>query len=307
MKPTVFIHTNAAQLLGAYVSAYSLQRASQHPDKFDVQIIELEKYPHLMKHDGDTFLRDGEKVTWRYAELQSFTMLRFLPPQLMNYEGRSIVIDPDIFAVGDVYDLLSRDMQGKSVLCRQSKNGRSYATSCMLMDNAKLKHWEWEKNIDELFAGKRDYQPWIVLELEPADSIGLFEEEWNDFDNLDKDTQLLHNTRRTTQPWKTGLAFQDLHRIAADSKPSLKSTLRDKFRSMMGKRPHIHQPHPDQKQQDLFFGFLRECLEKNIVSQDLLKAEIEREYLRPDALQVLEATPPLDKTLASLGKHPAAA
>lgn len=306
MKPTVFIHTNAAQLLGAKVSAYSLQRASQHADKFDVQIIELEKHPHLMNHDGDTFLRDGEKFVWQYAELQSFTLLRFLPPQLMNYQGRSIVVDPDIFAVGDVYDLLSRDMEGKAVLCRQSKNGRSYATSCMLMDNEKLTHWKWEQQIDELFALQRDYQKWIVLELEPENSIGLFEKEWNDFDNLDQNTQLLHNTRRTTQPWKTGLAFQDLHRISADAQKSNKPSLRDKFRALMGKRPHIHQPHPDQKQQDLFFGFLRECLEKNLVSQELLQAEIEREYLRPDALQVLEATPPLDRTLQSLGKATAA-
>lgn len=302
MKPTVFIHTNAAQLLGAKVSAYSLQRASQSPDKFDVQIIELENQQHLMKHDGDTFLRDNEKVAWQYAELQSFTLTRFLPPQLMNYEGRSVVIDPDIFAVGDVYDLLSRDMEGKAVLCRQSKNGRSYATSCMLMDNAKLTHWKWEEQIDELFAHKRDYQPWIVLELEPQESIGLFEPEWNDFDKLDKETQLLHNTRRTTQPWKTGLAFQDLHRISADAQKKPGSSLRDKFRSLLGKRPHIHQPHPDQKQQDLFFGFLRECLEKGVVSQELLQAEIDREYLRPDALKVLEATPPLDQTLVSLGK-----
>ncbi len=302
MKPTVFIHTNASQLLGAKVSAYSLQRASQHADKFDVQIIELEKYPHLMKHDGDNFLRDGQKFVWQYAELQSFTLLRFLPPQLMNFQGRSIVVDPDIFAVGDVYDLLSRDMQGKAVLCRQSKNGRSYATSCMLMDNAKLAHWQWEQQVDEMFALQRDYQKWIVLELEPENSVGLFENEWNDFDNLDKNTQFLHNTRRTTQPWKTGLAFQDLHRISADAQKKSKPSLRDKLRALTGKHKHIHQPHPDQKQQDLFFGFLRECLEKNLVSQELLQAEIEREYLRPDALQIVEKTPSLDQTLASLGK-----
>ena len=40
-------------------------------------------------------------------DLQSFTPLRFMPPQLMGYEGRAIVIDPDVFAVGDVYELLT--------------------------------------------------------------------------------------------------------------------------------------------------------------------------------------------------------
>ncbi len=61
MKPTVFIHTNAQQLLGAKISAYSLQRASANSDKFDVQIVELEKFPHLYNRDGQTFLRDGRK------------------------------------------------------------------------------------------------------------------------------------------------------------------------------------------------------------------------------------------------------
>jgi hypothetical protein len=305
MKPTVFIHTNAAQLLGAKISAYSLQRASHHADKFDVQIIELENYPHLMKRDGETFMRGGEKIVWRYAELQSFTLLRFLPPQLMNYEGRSVVIDPDIFAVGDVYDLLARDMGEKAVLCRPSKSGRAYKTSCMLMDNAKLRHWEWEKHIDDLFAQKRDYQEWMILALEPEGSVGPLEPQWNDFDNLDNNTQLLHNTRRTTQPWKTGLEFHSLHRIAADEKSGLRS-LKTKLKTLVGKRPDRHNAHPDRKQQDLFFGLLRECLEKNVVSQELLKAEIERKYLRPDALEVLAETPPLDQTLSSLGKNPVA-
>ena len=33
-------------------------------------------------------------------------------------KGRAAVIDPDIFAVGDVWELLSRDMGGKAILCR---------------------------------------------------------------------------------------------------------------------------------------------------------------------------------------------
>ena len=36
MKPTVFIHTNHRQYLGALVSAHSLRRNSQHADRFDL-------------------------------------------------------------------------------------------------------------------------------------------------------------------------------------------------------------------------------------------------------------------------------
>ena len=45
----------------------------------------------------------------------------------------------------------------------------------------------------------------MSLKLEPPDTIGLIEDEWNDFDRLTPKTRMVHNTRRRTQPWKTGL------------------------------------------------------------------------------------------------------
>jgi hypothetical protein len=296
MKPTVFIHTNKTQLLGAKISAYALQRASRHADEFNVQLIELENYPHLLNYEGHAFARDGEQVAWHYAEMQSFTLLRFLPPQLMNYEGRSIVIDPDIFAIGDVWELLSRDMEGKSVMAR--KKGDAWATSCMLMDNAKLTSWKWEQQVDEMFAGHRDYQKWVNLALEPAGSIGVLEDVWNDFDHLDEHTKCVHNTRRITQPWRTGLPFHDLHQTAASREKKQKS-LKYKVRALLGKQKDTHRPHPDKRQQDFFFGLVSECLEKGIVSKELLQTEITEGRLRADAFEVISSTPTLDKTLGS--------
>ncbi len=55
------------------------------------------------------YLRDGGKREWVRDDLQSFTPTRFLPPQLMGYQGRAVVIDPDVFARGDIWELLSRD------------------------------------------------------------------------------------------------------------------------------------------------------------------------------------------------------
>lgn len=249
MKSTVFIHTYKTQLLGAKVAEYSLRRNSQNADKFDVQIIEVDTFPQLTKHDGDTFTRNGEDVVWHYSEMQSFTTLRFLPPQLMDFQGRSMVIDPDIFAVGDVWELLSCDMGDKAIMCRESKTGRSYETSSMLMDNAKLSHWKWDTQIEEMFAGKRDYQKWVLLELEDPNSLGFFENKWNDFDHLDANTKLLHNTRRITQPWRTGLIFEDKHK--AGKKP--KSGLKKIMHGILGRKHDYHRPHPDVNQQNFFF------------------------------------------------------
>ena len=118
MQHNVFVHTNHKQIVGALVAQYALKRNSQHTDEFDVRIIHLDDYPFFKAREGQLYLRDGVKRTWLNDDLQSFTPLRFMPPELMGYQGRAVVIDPDIFAIDDIWDLLSRDMQGKAIMCR---------------------------------------------------------------------------------------------------------------------------------------------------------------------------------------------
>ena len=145
MKPCVFIHTNHKQYIGALVSQYSFKRNSPNGDKFDVNIIHSNDHPFLRAKEGQSFLRAGGMRVWHMEDLQSFTPLRFLAPELMGYEGRAVVVDPDVFAVGDVYELLTRDMAGKAIMCRtrtgSKGEGGGLATSVMLLDCAKLTHW----------------------------------------------------------------------------------------------------------------------------------------------------------------------
>ena len=117
LKPTVFIQTNHKQIVGALVAEYSLKRNSQHADEFDVRIMHTKDFPFLSEREGQEYLRDGVTRRWHMEDLQSFTPTRFLPPQLMGYQGRAVAIDPDVFAVGDVWELLSRDMQGAAIMC----------------------------------------------------------------------------------------------------------------------------------------------------------------------------------------------
>ena len=298
MKSKVFIHTNHKQMVGALVSQYSMRRNSRHADRFDVELIEHKDQPWLAAKEGQPYLRDGIKRVWRNDDLQSFTPLRFMPPQLMGYEGRALVVDPDIFAAGDVWELLNRDMQGAGIMCRArsgaKKRSGCMATSVMLLDCAKLTHWDAPAAFDEMFAFKRDYMDWICLKLEPKESIGLFENEWNDFDRLTPQTKLLHNTRRKTQPWKTGLPVDFL----PPEKPSGIQVLgwfhrtRRRLFGDYGLLGH-YRPHPDRKQEEFFFGLLRECLDQGIVSEDMLRAEMRRNHVRHDAFDVIERTPPL--------------
>ena len=52
---------------------------------------------------------------------------------------------------------------------------------------------------------ERDYRKWINLQYDCPITIGPLEPEGNDFDRLTEQTRMVHNTRRKTQPWKTGL------------------------------------------------------------------------------------------------------
>ena len=101
-KPRVFIHVNHKQIVGALVGIQSIRRASRHNDRFDVELIQHKDHPFLHEREGQLFLRNGVQRPWKNEDLQSFTPLRFMPPELMGYQGRAVVIDPDVFAVGDV-------------------------------------------------------------------------------------------------------------------------------------------------------------------------------------------------------------
>ncbi len=295
MKPTVFIHTNHKQMLGALVSRYSLRKRSAHEDKFDVKLVEVKDYPCMLLREGQLYRRDGEMRPWLNNDLQSFTPLRFTPPQLMGYQGRAVVMDPDIFAIGDIWELLQRDMDGAAIMCRpktgrKGRNG-AFASSVMLLDCAKLEHWQFERDFSEMFQPvKRDYMDWVSLKLERPGTIGALESQWNDFDHLDENTKLLHNTKRKTQPWKTGLKIDyrpaDTFRLFPP-----RHWLRRGRRALFGdyKFAGTYDAHPDPKQESFFFNLVREALDDGEFTESMLRDEIEQGHLRPDAMQLIGA------------------
>ena len=298
VRPHIFIQTNSKQSIGAIVSAYSMKRNSPHAAKFDVTIMNQEDYPFFKQHDGETYTRHGGKRVWRENDLQSFTLTRFLPPQLMGYKGRALVVDPDVFAVRDVWELLSRDMLGKAILCRGSKfkNG-AFASSVMLLDCPRLKHWDVEKGFNELFDGKRDYHNWVSLLMEDRETIGTFENEWNDFDKLTPATKMIHNTRRRTQPWKTGLKVDY---TPTEFVPVLGWFMRMR-RKLFGDHALLgrYARHPDRNQEAFFFGLLKEAYEKGLVSEAQLRDAMQNNFIRHDSLEVMKQVPPLQPVKAA--------
>lgn len=295
MKPTVFIHTNHKQMLGALVSKYSLQKHSAHADKFDVKLIELKNYPCMLEREGELYLRDGDMRPWLNNDLQSFTPLRFAPPELMNYSGRAIVVDPDVFAAGDVWELLNRDMNGAAIMCRP-KSGRkgrqgAWASSVMLLDCAKLQHWRVEDNFAEMFKPvKRDYMDWVTLKLEDPSTLSPIESVWNDFDNLTANTKLLHNTKRKSQPWKSGLKIDYRPADTFQLFPP-RHWFRRARRALFGdyKFAGTYATHPDPAQEAFFFGLVRDALADGVITEEQVREEMALGHVRADALELVRA------------------
>ncbi len=302
VRNKVFIHTNDKQLIGALVSAHSMKRNSRTPDSFEVELIRTEDYPWYAEMHGKTYLREKGQVVWDAHDLQSFTTTRFMPPQLMNYQGRAIVVDPDVFAVGDVDELFRRNMRGKAVMARYRLGYKGYAnyiaTSVMLLDNAKLPHWDVERDFRAMFKNQRDYEIWLRLGYEDQKTIGRLEDCWNDFDNLDSTTRMIHNTKRRTQPWKTGLPVDFTNRkglfgiLPANWTPQ--SWI--KRQRLSGS----YWRHPDQKQEQYFFALLKECIDNGSISKPVLQEHMALKHVRLDALDIINQVPSVNEILGPL-------
>ena len=131
----------------------------------------------------------------------------------------------------------------------------------------------------------------IELKREPDGSIGELEPWWNDFDRLAPETRLLHNTKRRTQPWKTGLPIDFTN----------KSPWYMRILGISGyHKKGAYRPHPDPRQEQLFFAFLKECMDAGEVDRDMIAAEIAQNHIRHDALELAARAPEVEAVLGEV-------
>ena len=100
----VYIQSNKYQKIAAKVSAYSFERFG-----LKTEYINFEDNKILNDYLGYSYLRKDKTCIFK-DDLQSFTILRFLAPQINNYNDTILVIDPDVFALKDpthMIDLIS--------------------------------------------------------------------------------------------------------------------------------------------------------------------------------------------------------
>ena len=96
----IFIQTNPQQELAAKVSKYSFNKFGFN----NVELLKLNNVELLKNNFGKKYYRNGKLVEFDPYDLQSFTLLRFLPPKLID-DDFCLVVDPDVFATSNLFSL----------------------------------------------------------------------------------------------------------------------------------------------------------------------------------------------------------
>ncbi len=268
-------------MLGALLSKYSFERICGKNRSFDISIINVDEENTFNQLFDQKILMNGRLVSYARDDLQSFTLSRFMPPELMGYKGTSYVIDPDIFCLSedftDIFDMKIEKPVGATL-----QNGK-FLSSSMLLKNQYLKHWKVIDIIESLKAHKYDYRYFMSLDFENQ-SVSEIPTSFNHLDRLDEETILLHNTNRLTQPWKTGLKV-DFRQTKM--KPFLGVIPREIIHFVLGRRKSKYQQHSDPNQIRFFLDLTQSAIDDGAITKDFIDKQIDAKFVRADLLQLL--------------------
>jgi len=271
----IFICTNDTQMIGAKVAKNTIINRSQFSTN-DVVILSESEIPSFKRFFMKPYLRRGKMVEFNKNDMQSFTLLRFHIPFLMGFHGKALVIDPDIFQVQEgIEGLINFDFERHSIYVRKGLQKNSWASSAMLISCENFLHWSLENFINQLHLGEIDYDDLINLRLE-KESIGELDKKWNEFDQINLNTILLHTTEKITQPWRAGLSLN------STIPPLFKYIPRAPIYKLFGKDLTKGREHPHQAVTDFFFKELELCLSENIISSQELDDAMQKKFMRPD-------------------------
>lgn len=288
----VFIHTNDKQLFGATISKYSILKNNLALKEKDIEIINVDSNSYFDSTYNRSIIRGGKKYLWNKNDLQSFTLLRFLPPSLMNFNGYSMVIDPDIFSVSNFMNKYQNFGENKYLMARpNSENKKGLATSLMIFNNQLCKDLELEKKVYEVLSGKYDYSKLMNLNFIEKDQFTPLSKEWNSFDEIDTNTIFLHTTTRITQPWKTGLEVDFHQNYPKYRYKILPNSLIKILKEILTKKKYPpykrYIDHPSNEIKDYFFTLVTGALEDGYIDKDFINFNMKKKYIRADIYEKL--------------------
>jgi hypothetical protein len=277
MKKGAYIQSDQKQLLGAKIAKHALETTGGLAARsIPVTIMQVEDIPVFTKFTGMTYRRGEEIRTHDEKDLQFFTLSRFMPPELMGYEGRAVVIDPDIFALQDIGELFDVDLGEHTLAACRKKN--AWDTSVMALQCGQLKHWNIQNILEGLRDGIYDYREWMQLKNEGK--VLEIDRVWNSLDEVTPETKMLHTTIRATQPWKTGLPV--------DFTPGTIPKLFGFIPRIWVRQPTHYLPHPNPNIEALFFSLAKKALSDGAITREEIENEIQKEYVRSDLLERIE-------------------
>ncbi len=151
-----------------------------------------------------------------------FSFARWQVPQLVGYAGRAIYLDADIVVIGSIEALWAETIpEDRGVLARPTPDDR-YFTSVMLMDCAKLKHWDFRKLLDHVHHGSYQTVMWAAKESPYRRDFAPLAKAWNTLDRREPTTRAVHYTDLRRQPWRyaghpSAATFRDELQAALDA------------------------------------------------------------------------------------------
>lgn len=285
MKNTVFIQADDQQSLGAKVARFAILKNLKDKESVDIRILNVTDMPEFRALVGKTYKRNGQTLTYTLDDLQAFTISRIMPPQLMGYEGKAVVIDPDIFFLTDVNELFDMNMQGKAIACTRYHEKDVWESSLMLLDCSKLRHWKVGEILNRFVSKGLDYLDIVRLRMEDPATILEIPRYWNSFDKLTPETKALHTTKRLTQPWKTGLPID----FTPSPMPKIFGLIpREPIQKLLGKYPTHFLPHPRPDVEHFFLSLVKESMSEGVISREEIQNEIDLGHIRRDLLKKIE-------------------
>ena len=274
----IYIQSNRFQGIAAKVSSETFNSFGHSSE-----IIYVENFNEITKYFGRKYLRKGKEKIFK-DDLQSFTLLRFLIPELTKSEEPILIIDPDIFAIKDPITILEDVKNDKKLYCTfQNKKPR---TEVMVL-NPKHKLWNFEKILEDLFDLRFDYNDLFNLNFLDPDLLEKLDNKYNSLDEIKDETVLLHTTNRRTQPWKEGLKIDfEIHstkfNIFYNNLKNLFGLDHDK--NIVGK---YYLKHPDEKVLEYIIKVFNIAYKKNIINKDELLKSVKQNYVSENFVKKL--------------------
>jgi hypothetical protein len=237
----IYIQQNKKQYLASKIAASSFLRNGV--ENKNIFFIEFEKNKLLNDQLGKKYLKNGKLKIFK-NDLQSFTLLRFLAPEINNFKDRILVIDPDVFAIKNISRIFNEINNDEEIGCTFYNNR---PRSEVMIINAFKVRWNFNKIIDDIFNLKLDYSNVMSLGFEDNRKIKEISKIYNSHDKIFPNTILLHTTNRITQPWKEGLKIDfEIHQSKYYClKQYFKKFIGKNFDSSVTEKKYLR--HPDVK------------------------------------------------------------